>query len=91
MAGILTVLDKADGNPVNLGAPGEMTILQFADLMLEITGSRSAMSHVDPMVDDPKRREPDITRARGLGWEPRVPLRDGLERTVAWYRNRTKP
>ncbi len=85
--GILTVLEKADGNPVNVGAPGEMTILEFASLMKEVTGSDAPLEHVEAMVDDPQRREPDITRAKSLGWEPRVPLREGLERTLAWYRS----
>jgi len=88
VAGILTVLEKADGNPVNVGAPGEMTIMEFAGLMKEVTGSTSTLEHVDAMVDDPQRREPDITRARSLGWAPRVGLREGLERTLAWYRAR---
>jgi len=86
--GILTVLEKADGSPVNIGAPGEMTILAFASLMKEVTGSTSELDHVEAMVDDPQRREPDITRARSLGWAPRIALREGLERTLAWYRER---
>jgi len=90
VAGILTVLEKGDGRPVNVGAPGEMTILEFAALMKEVTGSASPLEHVEAMVDDPQRREPDITRARALGWAPRVPLREGLERTVAWYRSRAE-
>ena len=90
VAGILTVLEKADGWPVNVGAPGELTILEFAGLMKEITGSDSELVHVDGMVDDPKRREPDITRAKALGWAPSIPLREGLERTLAWYRERAQ-
>jgi dTDP-glucose 4,6-dehydratase len=90
VAGILTVLEKADGNPVNVGAPGEMTILEFAALMKEVAGSESELDHVEAMVDDPQRREPDITRAKSLGWTPRVPLREGLERTLAWFRDRAR-
>ncbi|MFV1958038.1 MAG: NAD-dependent epimerase/dehydratase family protein [Planctomycetota bacterium] len=90
VAGILTVLAKGDGQPVNVGATGEMTILAFADLMKEVTGSTSAVKHVPGMVDDPKRREPDLRRARALGWAPRVGLREGLERTVAWFRERAR-
>ena len=73
---------------MNVGAPGELTILEFAQLMIEVTGSASLLEHVEGMVDDPQRREPDITRAKALGWTPRVALREGLERTLAWYRAR---
>lgn len=86
--GIQTVLDHSDGYPVNVGAPGEMTILEFAHLVLELSGHEADIVHEDPMVDDPKRREPDITRAQALGWTPRVSLRDGLTRTLDWFRER---
>ncbi len=86
VAGILTVLEKGDGNPVNIGATGEMTILQFAELVKDVIGSASDLEHVPAMVDDPKQREPDLTRALALGWAPRVPVREGLERTVNWFR-----
>ncbi|MDJ0522302.1 MAG: GDP-mannose 4,6-dehydratase [Planctomycetota bacterium] len=86
--GILTVLEHGDGTPVNVGRPGEITILEFAKLVIEIAGSNSEIVHQEAMEDDPKRREPLIDKARALGWEPQVPLRDGLERTIAWYRER---
>lgn len=76
------------GEVFNLGNPGEFTILEFAREVLEVTGSSSSLEF-RPLLfpDDPSRRRPDITKARTrLGWEPRVPLREGLERTVAWYR-----
>jgi dTDP-glucose 4,6-dehydratase len=85
VAGILTVLDKAGPDPVNVGAPGEITILELAKKVIAATGSRSTITHVPAMVDDPRRREPDLTRARALGWGPR-PLAAGLERTVAYFR-----
>jgi dTDP-glucose 4,6-dehydratase len=86
IAGILALLEGGDGNPVNVGSPGEMTILEFARLIIELTGSASTIVHEEAMEDDPQRREPDIGRARSLGWEPRVPLREGLTRTIAWFR-----
>jgi dTDP-glucose 4,6-dehydratase len=86
--GILAVLDHGDGMPVNVGAPGEISISEFARLIVELAGSDSEIVHQEAMEDDPQRREPDITRARALGWEPQVPLREGLERTVAWFRER---
>jgi dTDP-glucose 4,6-dehydratase len=88
VAGILRVLEAGDGKPVNVGATGEMTILAFAQLLLELTGRRGTIRHVEAMQDDPQRREPDLTRAKALGWAPRVPLREGLRRTIAWYRAR---
>jgi dTDP-glucose 4,6-dehydratase len=86
--GIQAVLEGGDGTPVNVGAPGEMTILDFAHLILEISGSASAIVHEEAMQDDPQRREPVIDKARALGWAPRVSLREGLETTVAWFRQK---
>lgn len=88
--GILAVLEKGDGAPVNVGAPGEISILEFARMILELTGSDSAIEHAAAMQDDPQRREPDITRARALGWEPEVGLREGLARTIEWFRRRLR-
>ncbi|MBM3457322.1 MAG: NAD-dependent epimerase/dehydratase family protein, partial [Armatimonadetes bacterium] len=88
--GLTTVMfaDGVQGEVFNLGNPGEFTILEFAKLVLEVTGSKSELEY-RPLLftDDPARRRPDITKVRTrLGWEPRVPLREGLEPTVAWYR-----
>lgn len=80
---------NADGahDPVNLGNPGEMTILEFAERILELTGSASEISYRPLPEDDPKVRQPDIGRARELlGWEPRVPLAEGLARTIEYFR-----
>lgn len=72
--------------PLNLGNPDEFTMLELADLVLELTGSRSGIDHQPLPADDPTRRQPDIGRAREhLGWEPRVALRDGLEKTIAYF------
>jgi nucleoside-diphosphate-sugar epimerase len=72
--------------PVNLGNPAEISILEFAQEIIRLTGSRSRIVHLDRPKDDPKLRRPDITRARErLGWEPEVERADGLDRTVAWF------
>ena len=72
--------------PVNLGNPVEFTIRELAELVLEITGSKSRIVWAPLPQDDPTRRQPDITRAReALGWEPTVPLREGLEKTIAYF------
>jgi len=73
--------------PVNLGNPDEFSIEELAGLVLELTGSRSKLVHQPLPADDPTQRQPDITLAREhLGWEPRVPLREGLAKTIEWFR-----
>jgi UDP-glucuronate decarboxylase len=73
--------------PINVGNPGEFTIRELADLVLELTGSSLELVTRPLPVDDPTRRCPDITRAREtLGWEPTLALRQGLERTIAYFR-----
>jgi UDP-glucuronate decarboxylase len=73
--------------PLNLGNPTECTIRQLAELVLELTGSRSQLIFAPLPPDDPKQRQPDITLARSLlGWEPKVPLRDGLAETISYFR-----
>jgi dTDP-glucose 4,6-dehydratase len=85
--GILALLDSDHVGPMNIGNPDEYTILQLAETVLEVTGSSSSLV-IEPLpVDDPKVRRPDITLARRvLGWEPEVPLREGLVRTAEWFR-----
>ncbi len=86
--GIYRLLMSDTNDPVNVGNPHEMTLLDFAQLVLELTGGEGPIHHKQLPVDDPKIRQPDISRAREiLGWEPRVPLRDGLERTIAYFRD----
>ena len=85
--GLLSLME-ADGlhQPINLGNPEEFTILELAELVRELTGSRSAILFEDLPEDDPVRRRPDITRARELlRWQPTVGLRQGLERTIAYF------
>jgi dTDP-glucose 4,6-dehydratase len=93
VAGIIRLLWSSEADPVNLGNPTEMTILEFAEKVLEVTGSKSEIVFVHPRdertKDDPMVRQPDITRARqALGWEPAVPLEEGLAQTVAWFAGR---
>jgi UDP-glucuronate decarboxylase len=73
--------------PVNLGNPAEFTMLELAKQVLALTGSSSPVEHRPLPDDDPVRRRPDIGRARELlGWEPAVPLEEGLKRTVGYFR-----
>ena len=91
--GICRLLLSDETDPVNIGNPHEMTILEFAHKIIELTGSSSPVVFVHPedarVRDDPKLRKPDITRARNLlGWEPEVGVEEGLRHTIEWYRNR---
>ncbi len=73
--------------PVNLGNPGEFTIKQLAEMIVELTGSQSQVTYEPLPADDPVRRQPDITLARRiLDWEPTIPLREGLQKTIEWFR-----
>ena len=74
--------------PVNLGNPGEFTILELAELILELTGSSSALAREPLPADDPTQRQPDITlAAERLDWKPVVPLREGLIKTIEWFQS----
>ena len=87
--GIWLLLRSEEVQPVNLGNPKEMTILEFAKAVIEITGSSSEIVFHPLPVDDPKVRQPDITKAsRILGWEPKVPLAEGLVSALASFRER---
>lgn len=84
--GVLALLDSSVTEPVNIGNPGEFTMLELADLVLELTGSSSEIVHHPLPQDDPMQRKPDITRAQTeLGWEPLVSLREGLPPTIEWF------
>ncbi|NKE62960.1 NAD-dependent epimerase/dehydratase family protein [Lentzea sp. PSKA42] len=77
--GVLAMADSDEAGPVNLGNPEEVTVLEVAKQVIEVTGSHSEIEHVGAMTDDPRRRRPDISRARELfGWEPEVSLEQGL-------------
>jgi dTDP-glucose 4,6-dehydratase len=85
--GILALLDSQWVGPVNIGNPDEFTVLELAEVVLEVTGSDSEITYEPLPVDDPVRRRPDISLARRLlGWRPEVDLREGLARTYDWYR-----
>src|SRR5712692_819951 len=89
IAGLMALMHSPDEviGPVNLGNPGEYTILAVAEMVLKLTGGRSTIVFKPLPQDDPTQRQPDITLARQtLGWEPQVPLEEGLERTVAYVR-----
>jgi dTDP-glucose 4,6-dehydratase len=91
--GIFRLLHSDEKLPVNIGNPNEMTILEFAETVRELSGSQSEIIFVNPaddrITDDPKVRRPDISKAReALGWEPKVSLRDGLTRTIEFFRTR---
>ena len=91
--GFVRLMDTAelDATPINLGNPGEYTILQVAQKVIELTGSSSEIVYRDLPADDPVRRKPDITRAKEkLGWEPTVPLDQGLGATIAYFEERLK-
>jgi len=86
--GLLALLDSDLEGPCNIGNPDEFTVGELAELVIEITGSDAEIVHEDLPVDDPAKRRPDITRARTeLGWEPKIELREGIERTVEWFRD----
>src|SRR5208283_4495863 len=84
--GILRLAASAEHSPVNLGNPIEFTMLDCAREVLRVTGSKSAIVHQPLPQDDPARRCPDITKARALlHWEPKVPLHEGLQKSLAYF------
>ncbi len=88
--GTLRLMRSSEGRPVNLGNPQEFTVREIAAMIIELSGSGSGIVFEPLPEDDPKRRCPDITRAReALGWEPRVPAREGLQKTLSWFAERS--
>jgi dTDP-glucose 4,6-dehydratase len=84
--GIIRLMNSKENDPVNIGNPQEMTIEQIATKIIELTGSKSRLVYRPLPEDDPKVRQPDITRARTLlGWEPKVGLDEGLRKTLAYF------
>ncbi len=84
--GILSMLDSDEHGPINIGNPGECTMLELADLVLELTKSKSKVVYQPLPSDDPLQRCPDISRAQNkLNWEPVIELREGLQRTIEWF------
>ncbi len=87
ISGIYKLLMSDEPGPVNIGNPAEMTVLEFAKAIIRLVGSSSTIIYKPLPQDDPQVRQPDITRARRLlGWEPKVPLEEGLVRTIAYFR-----
>jgi dTDP-glucose 4,6-dehydratase len=85
--GIYRLFMNGDSNPTNIGNPNEFTVRQLAELVVELTGTKSQIVRQPLPTDDPKVRQPDISRARSmLGWEPEIPLRDGVQRTIEYFR-----
>ncbi len=85
--GVVRLANSSYQEPVNLGTQVEMTVLEFAHEIIRITGSKSEVSFLPGLVDDPRQRKPDITRAQTeLGWEPKVELIDGLNLTISYFK-----
>ncbi|MDZ7344137.1 MAG: SDR family oxidoreductase [candidate division KSB1 bacterium] len=84
--GIYRLLISDYHEPINIGNPHEMTILEMAEMVIRVTGSRSKIVYKPLPVDDPQIRQPDITRAKQLlGWQPQISLEEGLKRTISWF------
>ncbi len=91
VAGILKLMEAPVNDPVNIGNPQELTIEQIARLIIKMTGSKSRIIYKPLPEDDPKVRQPDITRARTLlGWEPKVSLEEGLAKTIEYFRQKVR-
>jgi dTDP-glucose 4,6-dehydratase len=87
--GVVRLAHSHEHEPVNIGRPEQITVLECARQILAVTGSRSKVRFAEPLADDPKQRCPDITKAyKLLGWEPKVDLQTGLRRTVDYFRER---
>ena len=88
VGGLLALLDSGVSEPVNIGNPAELSMLDLAVRVLELTGSQSPIVHGQPAPGDPARRCPDTSRAfKLLGWRPEISLTDGLQQTSAWFRS----
>jgi UDP-glucuronate decarboxylase len=88
--GLMRLMDSEDSvvGPINLGNPTEMTVKELAETVTELVGGKNGISYHPLPQDDPMQRQPNIDKARRLlGWEPKVPLRTGLEKTIAYFRD----
>ena len=84
--GVIRLMRSEESRPVNIGNPVAYSVREVAEMVIELCGSRSEISHQPLPEDDPKQRCPDITRAReALGWEPQTPAREGLAKTLTWF------
>jgi UDP-glucuronate decarboxylase len=85
--GMMRLMNGEHTGPINIGNPVEFTMLELAEQVIELTESKSQLVHLDLPKDDPQQRQPDISRAKDLlGWEPVTPLKDGLARTIAYFK-----
>jgi UDP-glucuronate decarboxylase len=87
--GMIRLMDSGDDvtGPINIGNPGEFTMIELAEAVLKLAGSKSKLVRMPLPSDDPKQRQPDITKAKSiLGWEPKVQLEDGLKETISYFR-----
>ncbi len=91
LEGMIRMMNTSDDftGPVNLGNPGEFTILELAEKIIEMTGSKSKIIHLPLPKDDPKQRQPDITLAKEKleGWQPHIPLEKGLDKTIRYFKD----
>jgi len=90
VSGLVGLMENThqETGPVNIGNPGEFTMLELASQVLELTGSASEIEHRDLPADDPRQRQPDISLAKKtMNWEPHIPLSEGLEKTIAYFRH----
>jgi dTDP-glucose 4,6-dehydratase len=84
--GVVYLMRSAESRPVNIGNPHEMSVREIAEMIIALSGSQSELIYKPLPEDDPKRRCPEISRAREiLGWEPRTPVREGLQKTLSWF------
>jgi dTDP-glucose 4,6-dehydratase len=84
--GVIRLMDSEEARPVNIGNPVEYSVREIAEMIIELSGSQSEISHRPLPEDDPKQRCPDITRAReALGWEPQILASEGLAKTLTWF------
>ena len=89
--GVIRLMRSEETRPVNIGNPIEYSVREVAEMIVELSGSRSEISHQPLPEDDPKQRCPDITRAREvLGWEPQIGAREGLAKTLTWFAFQTE-
>ncbi|MDQ5885807.1 MAG: UDP-glucuronate decarboxylase, partial [Patescibacteria group bacterium] len=83
---IVALIDSDIEGPMNLGNPGEFTIKELADLVVELTGTKSTVTYESLPTDDPLQRKPDITFAlKKLNWQPTIPLREGIVKTINYF------
>jgi dTDP-glucose 4,6-dehydratase len=90
--GLVALTESGEHLPVNVGNPDEFTLLELAELVIRLSGSKSEIVFEALPVDDPKQRRPDITRAKDLlGWEPTIPLEEGLRRLLSFHGRVAEP